>query len=187
MIDGIVNAIYNLITGTGSPSAYGGTSQFTQSGLGLRTSRAAAADDQNAVTAIFTIAGGPILLTGLFGIRTVIQAGGASNMSFSHSTGPTNLCIATACTGDAVGTIYSLAGDAGDALVIGAGAGVANQATPSDPGRLVATSLQYGGAPMFVLGVGNIQVLHTAAAGTGSTRYVMFWIPVDAASTVVAA
>ena len=183
----LVEAIYALLKGSGSIDGFGGTSTWTFSNLGLRTSRAAAADATGAVN-IFTIAGGPILLTGLYGIRTVIQGGGASNISFQHSTGPTALSIATATSAtDPVGTVYALAGDGGDALVIGAGGAVANTFLPLDPGRLVATSLQYGGAPMFVLGVGNITVTLSAAAPTGSTRYVMFWIPMDAASTVVAA
>lgn len=179
------DAIWALLNGSAIPGAYGGASEWSLSGLGLRTSRAAAADLTGA-TNIFTIAGGPILLTGLFGIRTVIQGGGASNISFQHSTGPTALCIATATTAvDPVGTVYALAGDNTDACIIGGGGGVANTFTPLDPGRLVATSLQYGGAPMFALGVGTITVTFSAAAPTGSTRYVMFWIPVDAASTVV--
>lgn len=180
------DAIWALLNGFGAISGlYGGATTYSLSGLGLRTVRAAAADLTGA-TNIFTIAGGPILLTGLFGIRTVIQGGGASNISFQHSTGPTALCIATATTGvDPVGTVYALAGDNTDACIIGAGAGAANAFTPLDPGRLVATSLQYGGAPMFMLGVGTITVTFSAAAPTGSTRYVCFWIPVDSASTVV--
>ena len=79
-----------------------------------------------------------------------------------------------------------VAGDNGDALVVGAGTGVANTFTPLDPGRLVATSLQYGGAPLRILPVGNITVIHTAAAGTGSSRYVLLWAPIDGASSVVA-
>jgi hypothetical protein len=183
----LVEAIYSLLNGTSNlGSGYGGTSAWSLSNLGLRTIRPAAVDDQNATTPIFTIAGGFILLTGLFTIRTVVQAGGASNIQIAHSTGPTNLHLAQAVTGDGIGTILSLAGDNGDAMVKGAGTGVANTAPPSDPGRLVATSAQYGGAPLFVLGVGNITVIHTAAAGTGSSRYVMFWIPLDQAATVVA-
>jgi hypothetical protein len=182
----LVEAIYAILSGSGLiSSGLGGQSYLVPGGKGLRISRPAAVDDQNVVTPIFTIAGGPIYLTGLMSIRTVIQAGGASNLQFAHATGPTNLHLATACTGDGVGTVSILAGDPGDALVIGAGTGVVNTFAALDPGRLVATSLQYGGEPFRVLGVGNITVIHTAAAGTGSSRYVMFWIPIDPLSTVV--
>lgn len=181
----IVEAIYAILKGSGSLDGFGGSSQWSFSNLGLRTSRPAAADVTGA-SAIFTVAGGPVLLTALFGIRTVIQGGGASNISFQSIAGP--LCIATATTAtDAVGTVYAIAGDPGDACIIQAGTGVANTFVPFDPGRLVATSLQYGGAPMFMLGVGNVTVTFSAAVPTGSTRYIMFWIPVDTASTVVAA
>jgi hypothetical protein len=185
---GTIDAIYALLAGSGTfTNAFGGTSTPVPAGLGVRTSRGAAAD-LTAATAIFTIAGGPIFLTGLLGIRTVIQGGGASNISFEHSNGPTVLSAATATSAtDPVGQVYCLAGDNGDALVMSAGAGVANSFIPLDPGRLVATSLQYGGAPLRMLGIGNITVRLSAAAPTGSTRYVMFWIPVDALSTVVAA
>ncbi len=186
MIKALLDAIYSQLFGGGviSSGLYGGTSALLPT---LRTPRAAAADLTGA-TNIFTIAGGPILLLGLYGIRTVIQGGGASNISFQHSTGPTALCIATATTGiDPVGTAYAVPGDNTDALIIGAGGAVANTFTPLDPGRLVATSLQYGGAPMFMLGVGTITVTFSAAAPTGSTRYVIIWQPVDTASTVVAA
>ncbi len=182
----LLEAIYNQLFGGGAISSglFGGTSTVKQE---LRTVRAAAADLTGA-NAIFTIAGGPILLAALYGIRTVIQGGGASNINFNHSVGPADLCIATATSAtDPVGTVYSLAGDATDALIIGAGTAVANTFAPFDPGRLVATSLQYGGAPMFMLPVGNITVTFSAAAPTGSTRFVMFWVPVDTASTVVAA
>jgi hypothetical protein len=185
MIDSLVKAIYAILKGTASLDGFGGQSQMVPGQMGLRVSRPAAVDLTGA-TPIFTIAGGPILLTGLFGIRTVIQGGGASNISFQSIAGP--LCIATATTAtDAVGTVYAIAGDPGDACIIQAGTGVANTFVPFDPGRLVATSLQYGGAPMFMLGVGNVTVTFSAAVPTGSTRYIMFWIPVDTASTVVAA
>lgn len=179
----LVEAIYQMITGGVVPdsSARGAFS------LGIRVNRSAAAD-ANGATDIFTIAGGMILLTSLFGVRTVIQGGGASNINFNFDVGPTDLCIATATTAtDAVGTTYSLAGDLTDALIIGAGTGVANTVVPTEPAKLVATSLQYGSIPLFLLGVGNITVTFSAAAPTGSTRYVMTYIPLDDAVTVVAA
>lgn len=155
--------------------------------MGIKVSRAAAAD-ANGATNIFTIAGGIIGITGLIGVRTVVQGGGASNISFSHSTGPTDLCIATATSAtDPVGTVYAVAGDVGDSCIIGAGTGVANTVTPLEPGRLVATSLQYGGTILFIVGVGNITVTFSAAAPTGSTRYVLTYIPYDDGVTVVAA
>lgn len=178
----LIEAIYQLLTYGGSlhPSTrYAGP-------YGLRVDRAAAADDQNVTTAIFTIAGGKILITGLWGVRTVIQAGGASNMSWAHSVGPTALCAATAITGNPVGTLYSLQGDPLDLILISVGTGVADTFPAVQVGKLVVTSPSYNGA-LFAVGAGNITVLHTAAAGTGSTRYILTYIPLGDGVTVVPA
>jgi len=179
----LVEAIYQILCGGAVPPSGGARSAGP---YGLRVDRAAAADDQNVTTAIFTIAGGEILITGLWGVRTVIQAAGASNMSWAHSVGPTALCAATAVTGDTVGTLYSLQGDPADAILISAGTGVADTFPAVQVGKLVVTSPQYNGA-LFMVGAGNITVLHTAAAGTGSTRYFMTYVPLADGVTVVAA
>lgn len=183
MIDqAVVNAIYALLRGNGVLDGYGGAATWTLSGMGLRTSRAAAADPQNVWQSIFTIAGGLIAVTGLIGVRTVIQAGGASTMQFRHSVGPTVLDTgAAAVTGDAVDTIYMWTGDPADAILLGA-AGV-----PVMFGRTTGAAVRYGSLPLMAMGAGNIQVTMTAAAGTGSTRYILLWTPIDAAATVVAA
>ena len=148
--------------------------------LGIPIHRPAVADPQNVWTTRFTITGGLILLTMLGGVRTVIQAGGAGNLQFRHSVGPTNLCAAAAITGNAVGTIYAITGDTTDPVQIGA-AGVAVML-----GRVVATSTTYGGVPGILLGAGNIQLTCTAAAGTGSTRWFLRYFPIDYGAVVVA-
>jgi hypothetical protein len=173
---GTIDAIYQLLTGGAVP----GAATRTVGGLGYRIGRAAAADPQNVWQNLFTIAGGVIAITGLVGVRTVIQAGGASTMQFRHSVGPTVLDAGTAAiTGDAIGTIYVLTGDTTDPIQVGA-AGVAVMG-----GKIVATSTTYGCVPLFIVGAGTIDVTMTAAAGTGSTRYILTYIPLDDAVTVV--
>ena len=152
-----------------------------QGGQGIRIPRAAAADPQNVWLPIFTIAGGPVLVTGLYGIRTVIQAAGASNMQFRSSVGPTVLCAVGVITGQAIGTFYSITGNFADALQMGA-AGVPILAGIA--GGLLATGNQGMG---IMMPVGTIDVTMTAAAGTGSTRYIVSYIPLDEASYIVAA
>jgi hypothetical protein len=174
----LVEVIYRILSGGATPGA---ATTFAGS-LGFKEERAAAADPQAAWQTIFTIAGGLVAITGLIGVRTVIQAGGASTMQFRHSVGPTVLDNGAAViTGNAVGTIYVLTGDIADPIQVGA-AGVVVES-----GRLVPTSGMYGSLPMFIVGAGNVQVTMTAAAGTGSTRYIMTYIPLDTAATVVAA
>lgn len=149
--------------------------------LGTPVDRAAAADPQNVWLDIFTIAGGLVLITSLIGVRTVIQAGGASNMQFQHSIGPTPICAVAGIAADGVGTIYSITGIFADALQIGL-AGVPL------PGGL-AGSVGGGGNSIngIIMAAGTIQVTMTAVAGTGSTRYVCHYIPIDSGATVVAA
>ncbi len=172
-----VDAIYQILTGGAVPGA---TARAAGS-LGFRVTRAAAADPQNVWQNLFTIAGGLIAITGLIGLRTVIQAGGASTMQFRHSVGPTVLDAGTlAVTGQAVNTIYVLTGDTTDPITSGA-AGIATMAS-----KVVATSTTYGAPVLFIVGAGTIDVTMTAAAGTGSTGYTLTYIPLDDAATVVA-
>ena len=154
---------------------------FLNGGTGRQVRRAAAADPQNVWLTLFTITGGAVLITGLYGIRTVIQAGGASNMQFRHSIATTVLNVATAITGNAVSTLYTITGNVLDNLVIGA-AGVPIQGGMH--GSQAGASIQQFGMVMFT---GNIQVTMTAAAGTGSTRYTLAYIPIDNGASVAVA
>lgn len=149
--------------------------------LGTPVRRAAAVDPQNVWLPIFTITGGLVRVMSLIGVRTVIQAGGASTMQFRHTVGPTNLCAAVAVTGDAILSIYTITGIFADNLVIGA-AGIPL------PGGLAGSV--GGGANSvrgILMGAGDIEVTMTAVAGTGSTRYILRYIAEDNRARVVAA
>lgn len=146
--------------------------------FGTPVHRAAAADPQNVWLPLFTVAGGLVFVTSLIGVRTVIQAGGASNMQFRHSVGPTTISAVLAITADAVGTIYTITGVFADAVQRGL-AGV-----PIPGGLLGGTGDSVNG---IIMGAGTIDVTMTAAAGTGSTRYICHYIPIDPGATVVAA
>jgi hypothetical protein len=154
-----------------------------KSTLGIQVDRAAAADPQNVWQTIFTVAGGLVLVKALIGQRTVIQAGGASTMQFQHSVRPTVLDAGTAAvTGDAVNTIYYLTGDPTDPIQVGAAG------APILCGKIVATSVRHCSEfGLFIAFTGNIQVTMTAAAGTGSTGYTIFYIPLTAGATIVPA
>ncbi len=167
-ISAMIKAIYANVGRSGS--------------LGTNVYRAAAADPQNVQQTLFTVAGGLVLVTGFYGVRTVIQAGGASTIQFRFSVGPTVLDSgATVITADAVGTIYSITGNVNDPALQGiAGLPIFG----SMMGSQTVGSVQQKG---IVLPAGNIQVIMTAAAGTGSTRYVLSYIPIDIAANVVAA
>jgi hypothetical protein len=173
----LVEAIYQILAGGAVP----GTAARGAGALGWRVDRDAAADPQNVWQNLFTIAGGIIAVTSLIGVRTIIQANGASTMQFRHSVGPTVLDNGTAViTADAVNTLYIHNGDGGDSIQVGvAGVGVSMA-------KNVAISAQYGSFPLAVLMAGTIAVTMTAGAGTGSTRYILTYIPLGDAVTVVA-
>jgi len=181
----LVEAIYRLLSGG---TTVGAATSGMAGGLGFRVDRAAALDIV-AATPLFTIAGGHIMLTGLWGTVTVIRVGGAgATMSFAFSVGPTALhAPAAAITGNAtVGTLFTITGDVADPLIISVGTAVANTAPPIQ-GGLKGSGL--GGIQTWglVLGAGSITVAHSAiGGGTGATRYTMTYIPLDNAVTVVA-
>ena len=144
--------------------------------LGNKVYSPATADVAATPRTIFTIAGGLVLITSITGVRTVIQAGGASTHGLSHSVGPTVIDAGTgADTGDAVGTIYSWTGDVTDPLQVGAAGIIITD------GKIVATSVKYGGKGLWAP-AGNIIYTHTV--GTGSTRWILTYFPVDRGATV---
>jgi len=154
-------------------------------GKGLKVYRPAV-PDVVAATTKFTITGGFVLVTGLIGVVTVIRSGGAgATMALTFSVGPTALHTpALAVTGNAtVGTVFTITGDPGDALVVGVGTGVLNTAPPIQggmQGSALAGIQQFG----MIMGVGLIQVAHSAIGATGSTRYILTYIPLDAGAVV---
>jgi hypothetical protein len=156
---------------------------YQQRGLGIRVERAAAADVPNTVwTNIFTIAGGIVCVTALIGVRTVAQtSGGASNMQFRHSVNNTVLDAVLDVQNDTVNTIYTITGTPADALQRGLG-GITTLMGMA--GGLLATGINMFGRIMFT---GNIQVAFTAADHAGSTRYMLYYIPLDLGAYIVAA
>ncbi|MDD5510527.1 MAG: hypothetical protein PHI12_06950 [Dehalococcoidales bacterium] len=155
---------------------------YDKLGLGIKVNRAAAADPQNVWQTLFTVAGGLIVVKAIVGVRTVIQAGGASTMQLRHSVGGVFDAGTLSVAADTVGTVYYLTGDTTDPIISGVGGLLVIG------GRVVATSTRYGGFESnLIVGAGNIQVTMTAAAGTGSTRYMLWYTPLDDGATVVAA
>lgn len=150
--------------------------------LGAKAVKGPVTNPQTASTSLFTVAGGLVLVTGLVGIVTTVQ--GATTNSFNLQHTPTggsaaDLCAATVCTSDAVGTIYTLTGVATDLLSAQAVAGVQ------------VPSVTF--APMF-LGAGKGIVLPSGAVtlkasgnNTGATTWTLTYVPIDTNATVVAA
>jgi hypothetical protein len=127
---------------------------------------------QNATSTIFTVSGGRVLLTGLYGVvKTVIGGTTPSAKIVSTPTVGTAVDVssATAITGKEVGANIALAGTVGTALNVqngGAGAGL-----PSP----------------IVIPAGTLGVNVSAADATGAIQWTLTYVPLDNGASVTAA
>lgn len=143
---------------------------------GVRVKRPTANLPQTAAAALFTITGGKVLVTALFGeVTTVIQAqADLVKLTFDPTdAGATqDLSVSTASdiTGDAVGTMYSLTGDATVKLTDSLNFLPANK-LPTQP---------------FILKPGAI-LLDCSASNTGQVKWDIWYVPLDDGAKVVAA
>jgi len=127
---------------------------------------------QNATSTIFTVSGGRVLVTGLYGVvKTVIGGTTPSAKIVSTPTVGTAVDVssATAITGKEVGANLGLAGTVGTALNVqngGAGAGL-----PSP----------------IVIPAGTLGVNVSAADATGAILWTLTYVPLDNGASVTAA
>ena len=138
--------------------------------LGLRIDRAASAH-LAAVTPYFTIAGGPVLLTGLIGLVTVQATGAPEN--FHWETLPTNGAVSPVCAlldvdAAIIGSLLTITGVATDAMTYNA----------SLTGLAMMTT-------NVVLSIGALNA--EIADSTGTTSWTLFYLPLTEAAYVVAA
>jgi len=142
--------------------------------LGAKVERATAALPQSAAGALFTVAGGRVVVTSIIGeVTTVVQTqANATKLTFDPTdAGATqDLCGTTDITADAVGTMYSITGTAATVLQD------ALNFLPSN--KVLALPL--------VLKPGSV-LLDCAASNTGSVKWTLAYWPIDTGATVVAA
>lgn len=128
---------------------------------------------------LFTVIGGDILLTALYGlVTTPIGAVGATTIQLWHTptlgAGQVDLCaVSASISGDIAGTFYTITGAHGDGVVIGTGTegvGVASFATN-----------------MVILVPGVISLDVAVSENTGTIQWVIHWIPLDEQSDLVLA
>jgi hypothetical protein len=151
--------------------------------FGQKVERAALADVPNGVwTNIFTVSGGLVCVLAIIAVRTVVQtSAGASNMQYRHSIGNTVMDAVLDTQNDTVGTIYTLTGTPADAIQKGLG-GI--HTLMGMAGGLLATGINMFGR---LMSPGNIQVSFSAVDHAGSTRYILYYIPIDAGAVVTPA
>ena len=133
--------------------------------------RAAAILPASTQTAYFTVTG-RVLITQIVGEVTVVFDGTANNIKLISN--PTvgadvDMCAALAVTSDVLGTVYTITGTLANAMVATTSGAVTEQAT----GILVTA--------------GSIDLDADATDTTGSSKWTVHYIPLDAASSVVAA
>lgn len=139
--------------------------------FGEKVDRATAALPQTTQSALFTVAGGRVLMTGIVGeVTTVIQTQANNTKLTANPTTGTDvdICAVLNISAKEVGTLFGVTGLFSDALV-GANAGAS--VFPGNP---------------VVLPIGTLD-LNCAASNTGSVKWSLFYIPLDNGATVTAA
>lgn len=141
--------------------------------LGTRVARATADVITGSAVPIFTIATGKVLLTSLWGKVTTVIGAGASNakFQFNPTTGTTvDMCANLDIDADEAGTLYSLTGVPGDAMLRSESGCVRNIAN--------------GGG--LILDIGAIEFLG-GTDRTGSIAFQAWYIPLEAGAVLAAA
>lgn len=155
---------------------------------GILVSRATATIPQSTSETLFNVTGGRVLITSVLG--EVTTAIGATSVNFNLTYTPTggsaaDLCAATACTSDAVGTLYSLTSAvATDLLSVQSVSAIGGTPVAADeaPNVTFAHSLW---RPIFVR-AGALK-FKTSASTTGSVKWDLTYIPFDDGAAVAVA
>src|SRR4051812_30789230 len=141
--------------------------------FGVRVERATAVLPATAYGALFTVAGGRVLITALVGELTVVASGTATTVKVT-GTPTTGTAVdwttATAVTSKEVGSQMTLPAASGGALVV-QNAGAGGQVQPAAP---------------YIGAIGTIGIT-TSATNTGSAKWTVIYQPLDDGATVVAA
>jgi hypothetical protein len=148
-------------------------SQVRQILVGTKVDRATAALPQTTQAAIFSVAGGRVLITGLVGEVTTVM--GATVTTLKVTSNPTtgtdvDLTSATAVTSKEVGSQFTLPAASGSGLVVNNGGG---------GGQLPAHN-------PYLVPIGTIDLV-TSASDTGSVKWSLTYVPLDDGATVTAA
>lgn len=140
--------------------------------LGTKVTKATADTINTAAVSLFTVSGGRVLMTAIFGeVTTIIQAQATtSKLQFNPTTGTTNdLCTNLDINADEAGALYSITGTPADAML-----------------RSESGSVRNMTARGIILDVGAIEQI-SGADSTGSIQWTLYYIPIDSGATVAAA
>jgi hypothetical protein len=148
-------------------------SQVRQILIGSKVDRATAALPQTTQAAIFTVAGGRVLITGLVGEVTTVMGATATTLKVTSNPASgtdVDLTSATAVTSKEVGSQFTLPATSGSGLVVN-NAGGSGQLPAHNP---------------YIVPVGTVDLV-TSASDTGSVKWSVTYVPLDDGATVTAA
>jgi hypothetical protein len=139
--------------------------------------KAAAVLPATGLQTLFTVTGGRVLCTLMIGEVSTVFDGTVNSLNVQAD--PTgagaagDLCAATVCTSDAVGTLYVVNGIQAALL------GTQKEGGTEVPTHITARSL--GG---FILPAGIVTLQTSATDTTGATKWFMYYVPLDDGATV---
>ena len=138
--------------------------------LGYKVTRVTSNLPQSTAVALFNVSG-KVLVNLIVGeVTTIIQTqSNDTNLQSNPATGTTNdMCAALNISAKEVGTLFSITGVAGDAMVAGSSGAVRGQTVP------------------VIVAKGAIE-LYCAASNSGKAKWTCFYIPIDDGAVVTAA
>lgn len=138
--------------------------------LGVRVEQPAKTVPQNTLSPLFTVSGGRVLITGLYGQVTTVIGGTtpSAKIVYNPTTGTdTDMVTAVAITSDPVNTQYSL--------------GATAFVTSAQVGHVL------GQSGTHVVNTGTIDLHVSAADATGAVKWTLTYIPLDDGASVEAA
>jgi hypothetical protein len=145
---------------------------FRKAILGLKVSRATATLPATTQAAIFTVAGGQVLVTSLIGTVTTATGATATNLKVTgNPTVGTDVDIAAnaSIASKEIGSVVTLASTLGGALAVNNAGGAIS---PLGAG--------------FVLNAGTLDLV-TSATNTGSIKWDITYIPLDSGASITVA
>ncbi len=154
---------------------------FTKSVLGNVVRKSAAILPATGLQNLFTISGGLVLVTALFGQVTTVFDGTVNSLNVVHDPdvgAVGDLNAATVCTSDIAGTLYTVVG------VQAALMGTQTEGGTQVPTHVMAKNVFGDG---FILPSGVVKLQTTGTDTTGATKWYMTYVPIDAAARVVSA
>lgn len=151
---------------------------FTKGVLGVTVRKASAILPATGLQTLFTVTGGMIYVTALFGQVTVVFDGTTNSLNVVHDPdvgAVGDLCAATVCTSDIAGTMYTVHGIQAALL------GTQKEGGTEVPTHVLAKGPVGGG---FILPAGVTKLQSTATDTTGSTKWWMTYVPLDSGAAV---